>query len=164
MGRRRARGRADQLAVKAVDALPSSRSSRSSRLADAQHVGAERLHGVQPLDLDQAGQEVGDAVARRAHSLEELQAVAHAADLVPLQPEALGQVPPGLHHGRLAAVGRAEHAAGLLQAVEGKLRRAQAWREASDSTQAEQNWNWNEVKAAGVAIGNVPSVTLQALA
>lgn len=131
MGWRRARGRADQLAVKAVDALPS---SRRRRLAAAQHVGAERLHGVQPFDLYQAGQEVRDAVARRAHSLEELQAIAHASDLVPLQPEALGQVPPRLHHGRLAAVGGAEHAAGLLQAVEGKFCWAQTWREVSDST------------------------------
>lgn len=126
----RAWGRADQLAVKAVDALPPSR----RHLTDAQHVGAERLHGVQPLDLYQAGQEVGDAVARRAHSLEELQAVAHAPDLVTLQPEALRQVPPRLHHGRLAAVGGAEHAAGLLQAVEGKFCRAQAWREMRGST------------------------------
>lgn len=130
MRRGRARGRADQLAVKAVDALPPSR----RHLTDAQHVGAERLHGVQPLDLYQAGQEFGDAVARRAHSLEELQAVAHAPDLITLQPEALGQVPPRLHHGRLAAVGGAEHAAGLLQAVEGKFCRAQAWREMRDST------------------------------
>lgn len=126
----RAWGRADQLAVKTVDALPPSR----RHLADAQHIGAERLHGVQPLDLYQAGQEVGDAVARRAHSLEELQAVAHAPDLITLQPEALGQVPPRLHHGRLAAVGGAEHAAGLLQAVEGKFCWAQAWREMRDST------------------------------
>lgn len=118
MGWRRARRRADQLAVKTVDARPS---SRRRRLTDAQHVRAERLHGVQPLDLYQAGQEVGDAVARCAHSLEELQAVAHAPDLVALQAEALGQVPPRLHHGRLAAVGGAEHAAGLLQAVEGKF-------------------------------------------
>lgn len=98
------------------------------RLAAAQHVGAERLHRVEPLDMHQAGQEVGDAVTRRAHPLEELQAVAHAADLVPLQPEALGQMPPRLHHGRLAAVGGAQHAAGLLQAVEWKLCGAQAWR------------------------------------
>lgn len=146
--------------MEAADALLSGSRGRRRRLAHAQHVGAERLHGVQPLDLDQAGQEVGDAVARRAHSLEELQAVAHAADLVPLQPEALRQVPPGLHHGRLAAVGRAQHAAGLLQAVEGKFRRAQPWREASHSTQLDRK----DMKPAGVAIGNVPSVTLQTLA
>lgn len=111
--------------MKTAVALPS---GSRRHLAAAQHVRAERLHGVQPLDLYQAGQEVGDAVARRAHSLEELQAVAHAADLVALQPEALGQVPPRLHHGRLAAVGGAQHAAGLLQTVEGKLCGAQAWR------------------------------------
>lgn len=129
MGWRRARRRADQLAVKTGDALP----SRRRRLANTQDVRAERLYGVQPLDLYQAGQEVGDAVARRAHPLEELQAVAHAADLVALQPEALGQVPPRLHHGRLAAVGGAEHAAGLLQAVEGEFRWAQTWTETRDS-------------------------------
>lgn len=126
LGWRQAWGRTDQLAVKAADALPS---GSHCHLTGAQNVGAERLHGVQPLNLYQAGQEVGDAVARRAHSLEELQAVAHATDLVALQPEALGQMPPRLHHGRLAAVGGAQHAAGLLQAVEGKLRGAQAWRE-----------------------------------
>lgn len=125
MGGGRARGRTHQLPVEAVDALPPGR----RRLASAQHIGAQRLYGVQPLDLHQSGQEVGDAVARRAHPLKELQAVAHAPDLVALQPEALGEVPPRLHHGRLAAVGRAEHAAGLLQAVEGKLRRAQSWGE-----------------------------------
>lgn len=129
LGWGRAGGRAHQLAVEAADALPAHAARR--RLAGAQDVGAERLHGVQPLDLHQAGQEVGDAVARRAHPLEELQAVAHAADLVALQPEALGQVPPRLHHGRLAAVGGAQHAAGLLQAVEGELCGAQAWRETS---------------------------------
>lgn len=134
VGWRRARGRADQLTVKAVDALPPSSRHRRRRLADPQHVGAERLHGVQPLDLYQTGQEVRDAVARRAHSLEELQAVAHATDLVPLQPEALGQMPPGLHHGRLAAVGGAEHPASLLQAVEGEFCWTQTWREVRDST------------------------------
>lgn len=135
--------------MKAVDALPSSSSSSCRRrLANAQHVRAERLHSVQPLDLYQAGQEVRDAVARRAHSLEELQAVAHAADLVALQPEALGQVPPRLHHGRLAAVGGAEHAAGLLQAVEGKFCWAQTWREASDSTRTDLNLDLNDMKPA----------------
>lgn len=119
-------GWADQLAVKTADALPS---GSCRHLAGAQNVRAERLYGVQPLDLYQAGQEVGDAVARRAHPLKELQAVAHAADLIALQPEALGQMPPRLHHGRLAAVGGAQHAAGFLQAVKGKLRGAQAWRE-----------------------------------
>ena len=111
--------------MKAADALPP---GSPRRLAGAKDVGAERLHRVQPLDLHQAGQEVGDAVARRADSLEELQAVAHAADLVALQPEALGQMPPRLHHSCLAAVGGAQHATGLLQAVEGKLCGAQAWR------------------------------------
>ena len=111
--------------MKAADGLPP---VDHGHLAAAQHVGAERLHGVQPLDLHQAGQEVGDAVARRAHPLKQLQAVAHASDLVSLQAEALGQVAPRLHHGRLAAVGGAQHAAGLLQAVEGELRGAQAWR------------------------------------
>lgn len=125
LGWRWAWGWADQLAVKAADALPS---GSRRHLTAAQHVRAERLHRVQPLDLYQAGQEVGDAVARRAHSLEQLQAVAHAPDLVPLQPEALGQVPPRLHHSRLAAVGGAQHAAGLLQTVEGKLCGAQAWK------------------------------------
>lgn len=137
VGWRRARGRADQLAVKTVDALPP---NGRRRLADPQHVGTERLHGVQPLDLYQAGQEVRDAVARRAHSLEELQAVAHATDLVPLQPEALGQVPPGLHHGRLAAVGGAEHAAGLLQAVEGEFCWAQAWERSEGFNMADHSW------------------------
>lgn len=96
-------------------------------VAAAQHIRAEWLHSVQPLYLYQAGQKVGDAVARRAHPLKELQAVAHAADLVPFQAETLSQVPPRLHHGRLAAVGRAQHAAGLLQAVKGQLCGAQAW-------------------------------------
>lgn len=123
LGWRRAWGWTDQLAVETADALPS---GSRCRLTGAQNIGAERLHCVQPLDLDQAGQQVGDAVTRRAHSLEELQAVAHAADLVALQPEALGQMPPRLHHGRLAAVGGAQHAAGLLQAVKGKLCGAQA--------------------------------------
>lgn len=112
--------------MKAVDALPA---GSLPSLAGAQNVQAERLHGVQPLDLYQAGQEVRDAVARRTDSLEQLQAVAHASDLVALQPEALGQMPPRLHHGRLAAVGGAQHAAGLLQAVKGKLSGAQAWTE-----------------------------------
>lgn len=124
LGGRRARGRAHQLAVETVDALSS---PVHGYLAGAQDVGAQRLHRVQPFDLHQASQQVRDAVPRRAHPLEELEAFAHSADLVPLQPEALGQVPPGLDHGGLAAVGGAQHAARLLQAVEGKLRGAQAW-------------------------------------
>lgn len=174
MGWRRARRRADQLAVKTVDALPS---GRRRRLTDTQHVRAERLYGVQPLDLYQAGQEVGDAVARRAHSLEELQAVAHAPDLVALQPEALGQMPPRLHHGRLAAVGGAEHAAGLLQAVEGKFCWAQTWTEMWDSTwlsrtgvyrRGASGW-WDvkptfcDVAGSGVKIQDLSPPTLQHL-
>lgn len=123
LGWRRARGGADQLAVEAAYSVPS---SVRRRLAASQDVCAQRLDRVQPFDLHQAGQEVRDAVARRAHSLEELEAFAHPADLVALQPEALGQMPPGLHHSCLAAVGGAQHAARLLQAVEGKLRGAQA--------------------------------------
>lgn len=169
MGWRRARGRADQLAVETVDTLPS---SRRRRLADAQHVRAERLHGVQPFDLYQAGQKVRDAVARRAHSLEELQAVAHAADLVPLQPEALGQVPPRLHHGRLAAVGGAEHAAGLLQAVEWKFRWAQSWGDVSDSTwltatgfdrRHDLKRTLCNIAGSGIKIQDLPPATLQHL-
>lgn len=38
-------------------------------------------------------------------------------------------MPPCLYHSCLAAVRGAQHAAGLLQAVKGKLSRAQAWRE-----------------------------------
>lgn len=109
--------------MEAADALPS---SVQRHLASAQDVDAERLHSVQPFDLHQASQEVRDAVSRRAHSLKELEAFAHSADLVTLQPEALGQMPPGLHHSCLAAVGGAQHAARLLQAVEGKLCGAQA--------------------------------------
>ncbi len=111
--------------MKTADALPP---DSCRHLAGAQNVRAERLDGVQPLDLYQAGQEVRDAVARGAHSLKELQAVAHAANLIPLEPKALGQVSPRLHHGSLAAVGGAQHAARLLQAVKGKLCGAQAWR------------------------------------
>lgn len=123
-------GRADQLAVKTADALPS---ACCRHFIAAQHVRAERLDGIQPLDLYQAGQEVGDAVACRAHPLKQLQAIAHATNLVTLQAEAFGQVSPRLHHGRLAAVGGAQHAAGLLQTVEGKLCRAQAWRGTRES-------------------------------
>lgn len=108
--------------MKTVDALPS---CWRRRLVAAQHVWAERLHGVQPLDLHQAGQEVGDAVARCANPLEKLQAVTHAADLVAFEAETFRQVPPRLDNSRLAAVWGAEHAAGLLQAVEGKLCGAQ---------------------------------------
>lgn len=111
--------------MKAVDALPS---SHYCHLATSQHIGAKRLHGVQPLNLHQAGEEVRDAVAGCAHSLKELKAVTHAADLVTLQTEAFSQMPPRLHDGRLAAVGGAQHAARLLQAVEGKLCGTQAWR------------------------------------
>lgn len=110
--------------MKTANSLPS---SHCCPLATAQHICTERLHGIQPFDLHQASQEVGDAVARRANSLEELQAVAHAADLVALQSKTLSQVPPRLHHGGVAAVGGAQHAAGLLQAVEGKLCGAEAW-------------------------------------
>lgn len=109
--------------METADALPS---SVQRRLASAQDVGAERLHSVQAFDLHQASQEVRDAVPRRANPLKELEAFAHPADLVALQPEALGQMPPGLHHSCLAAVGGAQHAARLLQAVEGKLCGAQA--------------------------------------
>lgn len=112
--------------MKTANALPS---GSRRHLAGAQHVRAERLHGVQPLDLYQAGQEVRDAVARRAHSLEQLQAVAHATDLVALQPETLGEMPPRLYHSRLAAVGGAQHSASLFQTVKGKLCGAQAWRQ-----------------------------------
>lgn len=117
-------GWTDQLAVKTTDALPS---GSCPHLIGSQNVRAERLHGIQPLDLYQAGQEVGDAVACCAHSLKELQAITHAANLIPLQPKALSKVSPRLHHGRLAAVGGAQHAARLLQAVKGKLRGTQAW-------------------------------------
>lgn len=58
-----------QLAVKTADARAS---SIQRHLTGAQNVRAERLDSVQPFDLYQAGQEVWDAVARRAHSLEEL--------------------------------------------------------------------------------------------
>lgn len=61
--------RTHQLAVKAADARAS---SIQRHLTGAQNVRAERLDSVQPFDLYQAGQEVWDAVARRAHSLEEL--------------------------------------------------------------------------------------------
>lgn len=94
-------------------------------LRAAQNVEAEGLHRVQPLDLDQTGQEVWDAVSRRTDPVEELHAVAHAADLVALQPEALGEVPPRLDHGLVCAVGGAEHAAGALQTVERQLGRTQ---------------------------------------
>ncbi len=95
----------------------------------AQNVEAEGLDGVQPLDLDQTGQQVRDAVSRRTDAVEELHAVRHASDLVPLQPEALGQVSPRLHHCLICAVGGAEHAAGALQTVEGQLGRTQTCRD-----------------------------------
>lgn len=98
---------------------------RDAVLRAAQNVEAEGLHRVQPLDLDQTGQEVWDAVTRRTDPVEELHAVAHAADLVALQPEALGEVPPRLDHGLVCAVGGAEHAAGALQTVERQLGRTQ---------------------------------------
>lgn len=55
--------------MKTADALAS---SIQRHLTGAQNVRAERLNSVQPFDLYQAGQEVGDAVARRAHPLKEL--------------------------------------------------------------------------------------------
>lgn len=55
--------------MKTADALAS---SIQRHLIGAQNVRAERLNSVQPFNLYQAGQEVWDAVARRAHSLEEL--------------------------------------------------------------------------------------------
>lgn len=110
--------------METADALSS---SIHGYLASAKDVCAERLDSVQPFDLHQASQEVRDAVSRRAHSLKELEAFAHSADLVALQPKALGQMPPGLHHSCLAAVRGAQHAAHLLKAVKGKLCGAQAW-------------------------------------
>lgn len=90
-----------QLAVKTVDALTS---GIHCHLTGAQNISAEGLHGIQPLNLYQAGQEVGDAVTCCAHSLEELQAITHTTDLVTLQAKALGQVPPCLHYSCLTAV------------------------------------------------------------
>lgn len=55
--------------MKTADALAS---SIQRHLIGAQNVRAERLNSVQSFNLYQAGQEVWDAVARRAHSLEEL--------------------------------------------------------------------------------------------
>lgn len=91
----------------------------------AQNVEAEGLDGVQPLDLNQTGQQVRDAVSRCTDAVEELHAVRHASDLVTLQAEALGEVPPRLHHCLVCAVGGAEHAAAALQTVERKLGRTQ---------------------------------------
>lgn len=110
--------------MKTVDALTS---GIHCHLTGAQNISAEGLHGIQSLNLYQAGQEVWDAVTRCAHSLEELQAVTHTTDLVTLQAEALGQVPPCLHYSCLTAVGGAQHAAGLFQAVKGELCGAQSW-------------------------------------
>lgn len=92
------------------------------------NVCAQRLHCIQPLNLHQLGEEFRDAVARRADAVKELHAICHAPNLIPLQPKALCQMAPGLHHGLLRVVCGAEHAARLLQAVEGQLRGAEAWR------------------------------------
>lgn len=94
-------------------------------LCPLQNVCTQGLHSIQPLDLHQFGEQLWDAVPRRADAVEQLHAVCHAADLVPLQPKALGQVAPRLHDGFLCVVGRAEHSARLLQAVKRQLRRAQ---------------------------------------
>ncbi|KAF2979541.1 hypothetical protein EK904_008721, partial [Melospiza melodia maxima] len=65
-------------------------SGLSTKLAILLNVCTQGFHSIQPLDLHQFGEQLWDAVARRADAVEELHAVRHAANLVPLQPKALG--------------------------------------------------------------------------
>lgn len=97
-------------------------------LCPLQNVCTQGFNSIQSLDLHQFGEQFWDAVAGRADAVKELHAVCHPANLIPLQPKALGQVTPRLHYGFLCVVGRAEHSAGLLQAVKWQLRGAQTWK------------------------------------
>lgn len=94
-------------------------------LCPLQNVCTQGFHSIQSLYLHQFGEQFWDAVAGRADAVEELHAVCHAANLIPLQPKALGQVAPRLHYGLLRVVGGAQHSARLLQAVKWQLCRAQ---------------------------------------
>lgn len=94
-----------------------------------EYVRTQGLHGIQPLDLHQFREQLRDAVACRADAVEELHAIRHAPNLIPLQSKALGEVAPRFHNSLLGVVCGAEHSARLLKAVEWQLCGAETCRD-----------------------------------